>query len=186
LQYKLFKKLTLSASYDNRKNVIYYETDKNYINQLLEIESRQGLSFQATYYPFNNLSIGVKTGYRFPNQNSKESKNVNGYISYYNIPAVKLSVTAAFNYLETSYVNGKILNLNLSRNFFNGKLYIDCGYQMVDYSYPGAETTTLQNIVNFNLNWQVHKNISLSVNYEQTFEKQDQYSRLSFQIRQRF
>ena len=186
LQYKLFKKLTLSTSYDNRKNVIYYETYKSYINQMLEIESRQGLSFQATYYPFNNLSIGVKTGYRFPNQNSKESKNVYGYISYNNIPAVKLSVTAAFNYLETSYVNGKILNLNLSRDFFNGKLYIDCGYQMVDYSYPGTETTTLQNIINFNLNWQVYKNISLSVNYEKTFEKQDQYSRLSFQIRQRF
>jgi len=95
-------------------------------------------------------------------------------------------VTGAFNYLEASYVKGKILNLNISRDFIQGDLYLDCGYQLVDYSYVGAESTSLQNIINLSVNWRFLKTTSLSVNYERTFEKLDQYSRLTFQIRKRF
>jgi len=186
LNYKLLKRLRLTTSYDNRKNIIYYESYKSYINQILEIEACQGLSFQANYYTLNNLSFGIKTGYRFPNANSRESKNIYGYFSYNNIPYVKLSSILAVNYLETSYVNGKILNYNISREFSQGKLYTELGYQWVNYSFFGSETNTIQNIFNASLNWRFYKTFSFTVNYEETFEKTDQYSRLAFQIRKRF
>lgn len=186
LNYRLLKRLTLAASYDNRKNVIYYESYKSYINQVIDIESRQGLSFQANYYTMNNLSFGMRTGYRFPNKNSRESRNLYGYITYNNIPVVKLSSTLAANYLETSYVHGKILNLNVARDFFKGKLYTDLGYQWVNYSFLGSEMDMIQNIINGSVNWRFYKNFSFTVNYEKTFEKSDQYSRLVFQIRKRF
>lgn len=186
LNYKLFKRLTLAGSYDNRKNVIYYETYKSYINQLIDIEARQGLSFQVNYYTMDNLSFGMRTGYRFPNKDSRESRNLYGYISYNNIPIVKLSSTLAANYLETSYVNGKIVNLNFARDFFQGKLYTDFGYQWVNYTFLGSETVMLQNIINVSLNWRFYKKFSFTVNYEKTFERSDQFSRLVFQIRKRF
>jgi len=186
LNYKIIRKITLSASYDNRKNIIYYESYKSYINQILEIEARQGLSFQASYYNLKNLSFGAKTGYRFPNKNSKETINLSGFVSYYNIPGIKSNATASVNYLETSYVNGKIFNLNISRDFFQGTLYFDCGYQFVDYSYAGTETTTIQHVINLNISWNLPKNISLSANYETSFEKLNKNNRLNFQIRKRF
>jgi hypothetical protein len=186
LQYKVSKKLTLSTSYDNRKNIIYYETYKSYINQIIDIEARQGLSFQTTYYPLKSLSLGAKTGYHFPNKNSKETKNLYGFISYYNIPVLKMSVTGSANYIETSYVIGKILNLNIYRDFFKGNLYTECGYQKVNYSYLSTETTTLQDIVNLSLSWRFLNKITLSVNYEKTFENQDRFNRLNLQLRKRF
>ena len=186
LNYRLFKKFTLSGSYDNRKNIIYYESYKSFINQILEIEARQGLSFRANYYNLKNLTFGIKTGYHFSNRNAKESKNLYGFVSYSNIPVVKLTVTGAVNYLETSYVTGKILNLNISRDILQGNLYIDCGYQFIDYQYLGTETTSIQNLINIYISWRFLKKNSFSVNYETTFEQQDQYNRLNLQIRKRF
>jgi hypothetical protein len=186
LNYKLLKRLSLSASYDNRKNVVYYETYKSYIQQVIDIEARKGLSFQANYHTPKNISFGLKTGYRFANSSTKETRNLYGYVSYTNISSVKLSATAAVNYLETSYVTGKILNFNLYRDFFEGVLYTSCGYQLVDYSYEGSETTTIQNVINLSINWRFYRKNTFSVNYEKTFEKQDQLSRMTFQIRARF
>ncbi len=187
LSYRLFKKISLSATYDNRKNIIYYESYKSYINKVLEIEARQGFSFQANYYSLKNLSFGARAGYRFANANSNETINFYGFVSYNNIPAVQLTATAGVNYIETSYVNGKIFNLNLYRDFLKGNLYVNGGYQLVDYSYVGNETKAMQNIVNLSLSWNFHNKTSLSVNYETVFEKNiDQNNRLNLQIRQRF
>lgn len=186
LNYKFLKRLSISTSFDNRKNVVYYETYKSYIQQVIDIESRKGLSFQANYRTTKSIMAGFKTGYRFANNNSKETRNLYGYVSYMNIPAVKLSATAAVNYLETSYVTGKIVNFNIYRDFLKGVLYTDCGYQLVDYSYEGSETTTIQNVINLSVNWRFYRKNTFSVNYEKTFEKQDRLSRLTFQIRARF
>jgi hypothetical protein len=187
LNYRLFKKLSLSVTYDNRKNIIYYESYKSFINQVLDIEARQGLSFQANYYNYKNLSFGARAGYRFPNANSKETINLYGFVSYHNIPVTLLTATAGLNYIETSYVNGKIFNLNVYRDFLKGNLYFNCGYQLVDYIYVGRETTAIQNIVNLNLSYNFFSKTSLSVNYETIFEKNvDQGNRLNLQIRQRF
>lgn len=186
LRFNPVKRLSLSATYDNRKNVIYYETYKSYINQIIDIEARQGISFQVSYYTLENISFGIKTGYRYPNKNSKESKNLYGFITHSKIPLFRFSTTLAANYLETSYIKGKILNLNLARDFFQGKLYTDGGYQWVNYSFNGNETTMIQNIINLSVSWRFHKSYSLSVNYERTFENSDQYNRLMVQMRRRF
>jgi hypothetical protein len=180
------KRLSISAAYDNRKNVIYYETYKSYINQIIDIEARQGISFQVGYHTLDNISFGIRTGYRFPNKNSKESRNLYGFITHSKIPLFKLSTTLAANYLETSYIKGKIINLNLARDFFQGKLYTDGGYQWVNYSFYGNEITMIQNIINLSASWRFHKNYSFSVNYEKTFENSDRYNRLMVQMRRRF
>ena len=186
LSYQLSKRIRLSTSYDNRKNVIYYESYKSYINQILEIEARQGLSLQTSYCNLKNLTFGMKAGYRFANNNSSETKNLYGYITYNNIPAIKLNVTGAFNYIEASYVKGNIYNLNLSRDIQQVNLFVDIGYQLVDYSYAGSETNAIQNILNLSVSLRLPKKISISANYEYTYEKQDQFSRLNLQIRKRF
>jgi hypothetical protein len=186
LSYRMFNKLTLSASYDNRKNVIYYETYKSFINKILETEARQGLSFQASYNTRKCLSFGLRSGYRFKNSNSGDSRNLNGYISFYNIPAVKTSATISATYLESDYLTGKILNFNINRELFKGKLYTDLGYQFVNYQYTGNSVAFNQNIVNVSASWSVIKNLTLSVGFEETFESQNQSSRLNLQLRKRF
>lgn len=45
LRYRPFKKLNISTSYDNRRNVIYYESFRTFIDQLINQETRQGFGF---------------------------------------------------------------------------------------------------------------------------------------------
>ena len=46
LNYRISKRLSVSSSYDNRKNIIYYETYKNYIDVMLADATRQGVQLR--------------------------------------------------------------------------------------------------------------------------------------------
>jgi hypothetical protein len=186
LNYKPSRKISLSTSYDNRKNVVYYETYKSFINQLIEIEARQGLGFQVNYFTLKDISFGLKTGYRFPNRNSRETKNLYGYFSYSNVPMLDITSTLSANYIESSYVKGKMLNLNISRDFYQSKFYSDFGYQWVSYQFLGGGSNMVQNVFNLGVSWRFYKKLTFSGNYEYTMEASDHYNRLVLQLRQRF
>lgn len=186
LNYRPWRRLSLSTSYDIRKNVIYYETYKSFINQIIDNETRQGLTFQSNYNSLKNIYFGVRTGYRFPTKNSSESKNLYGYVTYSKVPWIGVSATIATTWLQSSYLRGNIYYLNISRDIFKGQVYIDCGYQYVDYSFTGTLSSLKQNIGDISISWRLLKNLTFSVKYEETFEQSSKYSRLNLQIRQRF
>ncbi|NQU88192.1 MAG: hypothetical protein HQ541_20790, partial [Mariniphaga sp.] len=51
LRYRFSGRLSLFGSYDSRRNVIYYETFKNYTDLIIQNASRQGLRFRINYRP---------------------------------------------------------------------------------------------------------------------------------------
>jgi hypothetical protein len=186
MRYKMTKKLTITASYDGRKNVMYYETYKAYIDRLLETEMRQSFRLQADYRITRNLTYGMQSGYRYLKSDPHSSKNLYSYVTYNQIPGVKLSITISGTYIESNYLKGKLFGATLSRDFFQGKLYTGIGYRYVDYSYTESLLKTYQNIGEMNLSWQLTRTLSFSINYEGTFEKQNKYNRVYLQIRKRF
>jgi hypothetical protein len=186
LRYKITKKFTLTGSYDGRKNVMYYETYKSFIDQILGTQMRQSLRLQADYRITNNLIFGVQSGYRYLKTDHHPSKNLYGYLNYSQIPLLDISATLSGSYLESNYMKSKIYGLTISRDFFNGMFYTELGYHYMDYKYPESLMNTVQNIGEVNLSWQFARTISFSVNYEGTFEKQNKYNRVFLQIRKRF
>jgi hypothetical protein len=186
LRYKMTKKLTITGSYDARKNVMYYETFKTFIDQVFENEMRQSFRLRADYRITNDLMFGLESGYRFLRSDPHPSKNLYSYLTYSQIPALNISVTITGTYLESNYMNGKILGATISRDLFKGKLQTGLGYRFVDYYMPESLLKVNQNIGEMNLSWQISNNMSLSLNYEGTFEKTDRYNRFYFQIRKRF
>jgi hypothetical protein len=153
---------------------------------LIEIVARQGLGFQVNYFTLKDISFGLKTGYRFPNRNSRETKNLYGYFSYSNVPMLDITSTLSANYIESSYVKGKMLNLNISRDFYQSKFYSDFGYQWVSYQFLGGGSNMVQNVFNLGVSWRFYKKLTFSGNYEYTMEASDHYNRLVLQLRQRF
>jgi hypothetical protein len=186
LRYRMTRRLSLSGSYDARKNVMYYETYKLFIDRVLETEMRQGFRLQANYSITNNLMFGVTSGYRFLKSDPKPSKNVNGYLTYNMVPGINVSATLTGTYLESSYLNGKIYGISFSRDFFKGKLQTSIGYRHVDYRYPESILTEIQNIGEMNLYWLFAKKMAFSINYEGTFEKTVKYHMLFLQLRKSF
>jgi len=186
LRYRMTPKLSLTGSYDARKNVIYYETFKSYIDRILESEMRQSMRLQADYRITGNLMVGLQTGYRFLKSDPHPSKNAYGYLTYYQIPGVNISVTLSGTYLASSYINSKIAGINVTRDFFSGKFQTGIGYRYVNYKYPENLLTVNQNIAEANLYWQFSRSMSFSANYEGTFDKQSKYNMIYLQIRKRF
>jgi hypothetical protein len=186
LSYRLSKKLSLSGSYDARKNVMYYETYKSYVDMMLENELRQGFRLYGNLKVAKNMSIGLQSGYRFLKSDPHPSRNIYGYFSYTNVPGLNFSATISGTYIESSFINSKIAGLSLLKDFAGGKVQTGIGYHLVDNTLPESQSDVIQHIGEINFYWQFYKKFSLSVNYEGTFESSNTYNRIYLQLRSRF
>jgi hypothetical protein len=186
LRYRVIRQLSFSLSYSARQNIVYYETYKNILDQILDPETLQGFMFQVNVNPVKYLSVGARVGYRYRKSDPKPTKNLYGYVTYSRIPVLNMSATVSATLLETSYISGQIYSLVLSRDLVRGKLYGGLGYRYVNYKYFSTESSIPQNMAECNLNWIIYKKLSLSINYEGTFEKVNKFNRLYINVTQRF
>jgi hypothetical protein len=186
LRYRFSGNLWVSGSYDTRKNVIYYETYKTYLDHMLETAMRQGYRLQINYHISPSFMTGINGGYRFIKDDPNPSENVYGFVTYNKISGFNLTATLSGTYLLSGYMNGIIAGGTLSHSFFHGKLVSDIGYSYVDYTLPEGSTSVKQNIGEIYLSMPLSRFVFISFNYEGTFEKSDKYNRIYGQIRFRF
>ncbi|HMQ91023.1 MAG TPA: hypothetical protein PKB07_25665 [Flavilitoribacter sp.] len=187
VRYKATKKLNLTVSYDQRKDILYYETFKTYIDSLLERETYQGLRFNANYRPFKYVSCGGGASWRFQKDNGNLSKNLNGYLTYSRIPWLEMSASATANFLQTNYLDSKIFDIRLSRDFIGGKLSGDLYFRMVDYAYKNYEYNVRQQIAGVSFSARLTRQLGLYFYYEGTMDDRNKmYSRLNTKIVKRF
>ncbi|MGE5425131.1 MAG: hypothetical protein ACM3N9_07185, partial [Syntrophothermus sp.] len=178
LSYRLNTKLSLSVSYNNRENTVYYETYKNYLDRLLDFETYQGFLGSATYSPVNRLSIGINSSYRYRQKDPRPGKNLYGFVTY-RIPGVETSATASLAKLSTGYLNGNIYSFGISKDLARGKIYTGLNYRYVDYQYTNKEMDPLvQHIGEVNFTWRIISKLALSIYYEGTFESHTSYNRI--------
>jgi hypothetical protein len=186
LRYRISNNLTVTGSYDQRKNVLFYETYKSLLDSVYQNERRQSFRLQASYRILQNLTFGIESGYHFQKTDPHPSKNLYGYLSYVQVPGIGVSVTLTGTYLESAYMNGKVLGADISKDLFKGKLQTSLGYRYEDYSLMESTTGVVQNIGEISLYWQIARKIFFSANYEGTFEKNNKYNRIYLQLRKRF
>lgn len=186
LRYRPVRKLSLTASYSARENVIYYETYKNLLDSIINSETRLGYRFRVRYSPADNLSVGARAGYRYQKDDPNRSKNLRGYVSYRHIPYLNASATLSAMMTESAYLNGNIYSLKLYRDIIANKLYGGLKYRYVDYDYAENSLSQIQNIGEINLRWEILDELSLSVHYEGTFQENDQFNRIYLNLRKGF
>lgn len=186
LTYRIANNITITGSYDERKNIIYYETYKTVIDSIMLNEMRQSYRLRVNYRITKDLVLGVESGYRYLKTDPHPSKNINSYLTYSQIPRVNISVTISGTYLESNYMKGKILGANISRDFFHGKFQTSLGYHYLDYSLPENQQAIIQHTGELSLYWQFSRSMSFSANYEATFQQNEKYDRVYLQIRKRF
>lgn len=186
LRYRMFKKITLSATYDSRKNVIYYETYKDYISAYLASEIRQGYSLQLNYNISRNLFTGVKAGYRLQKSDTRPTKNLYSFVTLSNLLNQSISTTLSATLLETFYLNGTIFNFRINKSNKTGKVNYSFGYSFVNYKIVNAELPLMQNIIDMSFSMELGKKISLSTNFETDFERANKFFRIYLQLRKRF
>lgn len=187
LRYKFSRKFSANLSYDNRRNIIYYESYKTYIDQVIDNETRQGMRFGFNYRPVKMLSWGANASWRFQKSSANESKNLNTYLNINQIPGLKTSASITANFLQTSYINSRIFGLRLMKDVFKGKVNTEVYYRRVDYDFPLYGYATNQNVVGGSLSWQILKKLSMSAFVEKTFDSQNNdFMLINTRLMQRF
>lgn len=186
LQYRFSRKLSAYVSYDARKNIIYYETFKTFLDQMLLDATRQGYQFRINYRPTNMISSGVSGGYRFQKNDPHPMLNTNGYLSFSQVPWINASVNLSTNWMKSSYVDGMIYGIRVDREIIPSKLSGGVFYRLVDYTYPSSNTKSLQQMAELELMWQITRKISFSVNYDGTFDKTNKYHSMYINLVKRF
>lgn len=186
LRYKPFDKLSLSLSYDARKNIYYYETFKNLIDSVLDKESRQGLRFNFNYRPFKKVIWGGNAGYRYSKSDLTPSVNANTFLSYTEIPWIDAYATLDVTYIKSSYLNGMVYGASLSRDLLDSKLYGELKYRLVNYDQNNSTSTLMQNIAECSLSWRIAKKMMLSVDVEGTLESSGNSLRVYMNLTRRF
>ena len=173
LRYRPWRQLSMSLSYDARKNIHYFETYKNSLDSLLDKITRQGFRFNTTIRPFKYFMLGGNAGYRLPTnirQDTLASTNANLYMSYTQLPLDLVATITATAY-KAGYTNGTVYGIALSRDFISGKLNVEGEYRKANYYYSNSNLPTAQNIAELSLSWRIAKKLTLSANFEATFEK---------------
>lgn len=187
LRYKPTKKLSISSSYDNRRNVIYYETYRSYLEQILNQETRQGIRLQMNYNPSKYVSFNLSGFYRYQESKPQPTKNYVANVFFSQIPGVKSSLNLNFNNMKTYYFSGNIIGARVNKDLFKGKVYTEFSYRKVDYDFFNAEQPNLkQDVLGVSLNIYGKKRSSIMLNYEGTFEPNSSYNRYYITLSQRF
>jgi hypothetical protein len=186
LRYRILSNLSVSASYSARKNIIYYETFKSALDRLLESEMQQGYTAQVSYRPLKRLSLGANAGYRNRKDDPKASLNGYFYATFSNIPAINTTASLSATLLQTSYLSGNVYAASLSRDILKQKVFATITYRYQDYAFEHSETSLIQHTGELSLNWNIIKKLSLSANYEGTFDKDYTFNRVYLQLTKRF
>ena len=172
-------------SYDARKNVIYYETFKNFIDSLFENETRQGFRSRLTVKPIRNLFIGANFGYRFRPGDLKPSNNYGGYLTYSMIPIINSGMTFSFTQLYSSYVSGNIWGLRIYKDLRWG-FGLALGYRNTKYQFTQNIDGVTQESVSFNINTRLLKPVYINFTYEGVFQSVHSSGRILVNISYRF
>lgn len=186
LRYRPIRKLSVTASYSRRNNVIYYESYQENVDRLLENGALSGYSLALNYQPVNKISVGVRGSYRDRKDDPEPTMNFYGYVTMSQVPVIKASATASVSIIETAYLSGKTYSLMLNRDLISGKLYGGLGFRHVDYSFKTSEASLGQSMPAVDITWRILKNLYFSANYEGTFEKVNHYHRVYVNLTQRF
>ncbi len=186
LRYRASRRLSLFGSYDNRKNVIYYETFRNLTDEILQRASRQGFRARITYRPINYLNLGINTGTRFRDGDPRRTNTLRGYATYTRLPGINASLSLSYNLMQTSYLDGQIYGARLSKDFLKDKLYTTLNYRWVKFDYINTVSQLTQHISEIDLAYRLNKKLYMSVNLEATFQKENRYNRIYFNLRRKF
>lgn len=186
IRYRPTNKLSFFGSYDARNNVIYYETYKNNIDQLLEDETRKGFRLSFNYRPWKTISIGSNAGYRFQKDNPTTSQNLNSYITFSRVPGLKASATLTALRIHSAYLDGTVYGIRLSRDIIKGKVFGQAEFRTVKYQYKNVENPLNQSIAGLNISWRLTKKLSFAFNFEGEFQQDKSTSRVFTSLIQRF
>ncbi len=186
IAYRLSNKISLTCSYDARRNPIYYETWKTLRDTLFENYLQKSYRLGTNIRLLKSIQFGIRASWRYLKSDPQQSKSMNCYITWNNKGMNPLYLTLSGNYSESSYISGLNSGISIQKYFSKGKINAATGYYYQEYNYDEGSEKIKQHTGRFDIFWQGPAKFSFSADYEIAFERERIYNRLYLQIMKRF
>lgn len=168
LRYRPFRFINLSAAYSNRRRIIYYESQKDFLDRYIDQDNFEGYRFNMRLSPFKYFNCGGNYNLRLANRQNEESDNFSAYLSYYRLPWVNAGLYLSYNQNETIYNKAHSYFIRLNKSFLKSKVDLQVSYRLMKNQYK----TRLNNfeIVYYGLNigYRISSKIRLMINAERS------------------
>ena len=160
LRYRISNAVNVMASYDTRKRIIYYETYRSDIEQLLDDDlARQGIRGRINFRPIKNVYTGFSYSRRFQSDQQNRSDNIYGYLTLSRTPFVDGRTSLSYNRNESNYLLSNIASIRYSRSFMRNRLNTDLYYRFVQYDYTNINDNLLQHFVGADMAYNINRTL---------------------------
>lgn len=184
IRFNISKKINASIGVDSRKNRIYFETYKDFLETLLERETRQGLRFRLRYSPIKKLSLSATTNFRYTGD-ELSSSYYNLMINYRSLPFLKMPVSISVSNITTNYIKSETISLRFSKKV-NKRINVRVSYKYYQYYYNASDSNNKQNRIGLNVDLNLKSRIYFNIYFEKTIQKERNFSHLNLRLSKRF
>lgn len=157
---------SFNLSYDGRKDVVYIETYKNFIDSLYENETRHGFKIGANIRPIQNVFVSLNFGKRFMNSDNRRSENYGGFLSWYQIPYINSNFSMNITNLVNSYSNGNSIQFHLSKSFYDDLFNGGISYGFTDLTFSNNASQLKYNSIGVELSQNLFEKSNININSE--------------------
>lgn len=188
VNYQPVRKLSIMASYDSRRNIIYYESFLgNEIDRLLADDmNMQGVRIRINYKLTKKIYSGISFSNRFQADGNNKSNNFYGFITHSKLPWIGGNLNLNTNLNYSNYLESKVLALRYNRDIFKQKLNFSTYYRIVDYKYVNKDIAkSLQHYIGTDYSFSAGKNYTLSLMGELSIRGAENNYRFNFSITKR-
>ncbi|MGB0429809.1 MAG: hypothetical protein ACPGLV_04995 [Bacteroidia bacterium] len=187
-RYRFGKKLSAMASYDSRKNLIFYESYAPSLSILQQNNpTRQGYRLRLNYRFKKYVSIGASYNTRLQSDNKNTFNNYSIYARHAKLPLVGGSMYISHNRSLSNSINYSSTSANYNKYLLHNKLSFETYYRLVQYNYSTIKVDLpKQHYFGLGLNVFIAKKTSISLLGERS-QRQTYYSnRFNVKLIQRF
>ncbi len=187
-QYAPINILTLNISYSAQRNIIYYQTFSSTIDSFLLSQNQLRQSVMAGIYlrPWNSTFINLNGGYSIQQGDVAPSRNANATITQSNIPLLLITASVTYSQLVSSFVNGSIYGVALTKYLDFSSASVEIGYTRLNYSFGAGIASLIQNQATAQISMRVFSQLFFNLYYEGFFYHQTTYGTLAGGFNVRF
>lgn len=178
--------ISLNLSYDARKNVVYYQSFKSFLDSLFTNEMRQGIQMGIFLRPVIGLFINMNGGYSYQKGDIKPSRNYNISISESEIPIIDLTATVSYNRVFNNFQDGSIYNFTLYKYLTFNASSISVGFSNVTYNFGYNANKFFQKSINAQIDTKILGPLFFNFYYEGDFTGTTTYNRFMTGFNYRF
>jgi hypothetical protein len=187
VSYRISRAIDLYASYDTRKQILYYETMKTEIEKLLENDwARQGVRLRMNVRPVKFLNFSLSYSKRFQSNDQNSSDNYNGMINLSKLPWMGGGISINYNKNISSYQGIQVFSVRHYRTLVKDHIDSELYYRVANYSYSREDLSNQQTYYGGSIYIRFVKKISFSVLAEMGTQQNNHYYRVNGRISKNF